>query len=214
MVRHPHEMLSTAYVSERVFEKLSFYFLVAGELELILQAKMREEEKNARLHNLVALCYRKEYLEISDLREAYDAGVKEIEQERETWSDKIAEKHSFCEFRANLRTRERMEKTAALKVSSNTPLNTLVPRQAAPITPATLLDIKAQLDLANSVHVVFSAVCNTESFILFRKCNLVPQSKHGFDPNKQLKRSDIKVAAQYAQVAMRWPKADVTFEAN
>ena len=85
-------------------------------------------------------------------------------------------------------------------------LNTHVPRQAAPITSTILLDIRARLDLQNNLHLVFWTICITAFFLLFRKSNLIPDTKHGFDPSKQLKRSDIKILPHYAKVTMRWSK--------
>ena len=60
---------------------------MAGEIELILQESMRGEEKLACLHFLCMLCYHKEYLEVGDLRDQYDATLKNIERGSHGWGD-------------------------------------------------------------------------------------------------------------------------------
>ena len=75
---------------------------------------MKEDEKLSRLQILLGLSLRKEYLEINDLREAYDAVMKDIEQGRESWNPNMHNKvHQFCEFRTNLHTREKLEKSTS-----------------------------------------------------------------------------------------------------
>ena len=47
VVQFAHEKLDSVYVKSRVFSELSFHFLVAGELELILQDSILPEERLA-----------------------------------------------------------------------------------------------------------------------------------------------------------------------
>ena len=120
-VHYPHEKLNIQFVKERSFEKLSFHFLVAGEIELLLDQnnRMTLAEHNARLAIVKQLCYHREYLEIDDLRDAYDSVMKEIEQGQSDWGTHLADKiHQFCEFRSNLIMREKLQKQANGRVST------------------------------------------------------------------------------------------------
>ena len=67
IVQYAHEKLNSVHVHSRVFNDLSFHFLVAGELEMLLQDCMDPGERWARLHFLRTLCYHKEYVDIEDL---------------------------------------------------------------------------------------------------------------------------------------------------
>ena len=79
VVQYPHEKLNLVHVRNRVFNELSFHFLVAEELELLLQEAMGPMEKLARIHLLRTLCYHKEYVEVEDLCKQYNATMKCIE---------------------------------------------------------------------------------------------------------------------------------------
>ena len=115
-VKYPHERLNLQFVKNRKYDKLSFHLLVAGELELIQDGKMRNDEKTARLAMLKMLAYHKEYLETNELRDAYDSVMEEVEKGRAGWDDNLADKiHTFCEFRANLLTREQITKQQGTK---------------------------------------------------------------------------------------------------
>ena len=48
---------------------------------------MKVEERIAHLHFLCMLCYHKEYLEVGDLCDQYDAMLKNIERGTHTWGD-------------------------------------------------------------------------------------------------------------------------------
>ena len=87
VVQFAHEKLDSVYVKSRVFSELSFHFLVAGELELILQDSILPEERLARLHFLRMLSYHKEYLGVDDLKDQYDATLKNIERGLFGWAD-------------------------------------------------------------------------------------------------------------------------------
>ena len=87
VVQFAHEKLDSVHVKNRVFSELSFHFLVAGELELVLQENMSNEERWARLHFLRMLSYHCEYLDIEDIRDQYEATLKHIERGSHSWND-------------------------------------------------------------------------------------------------------------------------------
>ena len=112
-VSYPHEKLDLQFVKVREFDILSFHFFVAGEIELIIQnyKQMSGEERMARLKVLKNICYHREYLHIEDLRQCYDSVMKEVETGRASWTSNLDDKvHQFCQFRANVITREKLEK--------------------------------------------------------------------------------------------------------
>ena len=53
---------------------------------------------------------------------------------------------------------------------------------------------------------MFWCACIIASFLLFRKSNLVPDVATGFDPEKQLKRSDFFFTSNNVIVGIRWAK--------
>ena len=54
---------------------------------------------------------------MQDLKGAYDSIMKEVEQGREDWNVAMKDEvHQFCEYRANLRTREKLEKAIKVQV--------------------------------------------------------------------------------------------------
>ena len=78
---------------------------MAGELELVLQENMRRDKWLARLHFLKMLCYHREYVGIEDLRDQYDATMKNIERGISKWSDyrlMEGQMHSNLTFRATV----------------------------------------------------------------------------------------------------------------
>ena len=87
VVQFAHEKLDPMHVKRRVFPELSFHFLVAGELELLLQDSMDPLERVARLSFLRTLCYHREYLGVDDIRDQYDANLKNIERGSFRWSE-------------------------------------------------------------------------------------------------------------------------------
>lgn len=82
------------------------------------------------------------------------------------------------------------------------------PRQALPITPDILLDIKRALNMSNSKDVTSWAVFLLGFFLMARKSNLVPDSAVKFDPSKQLTRSDVWVVNDSLTVTMKWSKTN------
>ena len=109
VVQFAHEKLNPVHVKTRVFKELPFHFLVAGEVELLLQEAMSSTERVARLHFLRMLCYHREYLDIVDLRDQYDTTLKNIERGSHTWSDfkeLEGEMHSSLTFTATVNARQ------------------------------------------------------------------------------------------------------------
>ena len=108
-VKFAHEKLDTRHVKDRVFDKLSFPLLMAGEMELILQKDISKEEREARVCIARTLSYHKLYLGDEDLRLGYAAVLNKVEQGQEGWSNSLAEDlHKHFEFRANVIWREKM----------------------------------------------------------------------------------------------------------
>ena len=115
-VKYAHEKLDPVHVKDRVFKELNFHFFVAGELELITSSDLEAEEKNARLHFLKILCYHREYLEISDLKDQYVANLQLIERGEANWAEfrsLTSQLHTNLTFRANVKSRERENATVA-----------------------------------------------------------------------------------------------------
>ena len=70
VVKFAHEKLDAKHVQDRVFNKLPFNLLVAGELEIAtIQC---EPEKSTQLQIAKTICYHKQYLKDEDLRGGYD----------------------------------------------------------------------------------------------------------------------------------------------
>lgn len=79
-----------------------------------------------------------------------------------------------------------------------------------PISPTLLLNIRAQLNLANLNDCVFWAICLTLFFTWLRKSNVLPDSLKSFDSSKGLCRGDfvvsLKAPCQGMFVNIRWTK--------
>ena len=116
VVSYAHEKLSQVHVKSRFFSELPFHFLVAGEIELILDDSTKVDEKIARLNILKTLAYHKQYVEVEDLKDQYDVTLKEIEHDAADWADVnklVNDLHTNLTFRATVRARERDEATVA-----------------------------------------------------------------------------------------------------
>ena len=87
VVQYGHEKLNSVHMRSRIFSDLTFHFLVAGEIELILQETMGPQEKLARLHLLHMLCYHREYVDVEDLKDQYNVVMKCIETGQFSWAD-------------------------------------------------------------------------------------------------------------------------------
>ena len=85
--------------------------------------------------------------------------------------------------------------------------NKHIVKRAKPITPALLRLIHDNLNFTDVKDVIFWSMCLLAFFLLFRKSNLMPNTKNGFDHNKQLTRSDIVFDKNgSAVVGIRWSK--------
>ena len=84
-------------------------------------------------------------------------------------------------------------------------------QRARPMTPALLRKIHQQLDFRNTDHILFWGVCIIGFFLLFRKSNLIPDTKTGFLPGKQLRKKDICLTKTNAVVGIRWAKNEQFF---
>ena len=120
-VKFAHEKLDSKHVKEKLFDKLTFPTLIAGELELASLPHISEEERRSRVALAKTMCYHKLYLCDEDLRNGYDAILKTVEQGTQSWSEKLAENlNTHYEFRANVVWREKLatDKTKGQGVAS------------------------------------------------------------------------------------------------
>ena len=92
-------------------------------------------------------------------------------------------------------------------------LNTHTPTQAPPMTAQYLSEIKKLLDFTREDDVILWAMLLVGFFLLLRKSNLVPDVASKFDPNKQLKRSDLTFCKDHVKVVLRWTKNNQFHEA-
>lgn len=79
-------------------------------------------------------------------------------------------------------------------------------KQAEPITPKILLDMRSMMNLSNPLHVVLWALFLVGFYLMLRKSNLVPDSIQTFDPFKQLLRSDLQLNKKAAVFHIKWTK--------
>jgi integrase len=80
------------------------------------------------------------------------------------------------------------------------------PKRALPITPELLQEIHALLDLGNPLHATIWCLYIMSFFLMARKSNMVPNSKAGFRPSKQLCRRDVTVEDDCLLVNIKWSK--------
>jgi len=80
------------------------------------------------------------------------------------------------------------------------------PRPRLPITIDILKGLRACLNLGNSRHASFWAICLTSFFGLFRKFRLLPVSTRTFDASKQFTRSDFSHTSSGYVITVRWSK--------
>ena len=85
-------------------------------------------------------------------------------------------------------------------------LNTHTPNQAPPMTAHYLAEIKKLLDFGKEDDVILWAILLVGFFLLLRKSNLVPDTAMAFNPDKQLKRGDLKFHKDHVKVVLRWTK--------
>ena len=82
------------------------------------------------------------------------------------------------------------------------------PQQAEPMTLSLLSQIHTTLDWGQEKDRVFWACSLVAFFLLFRKSNLVPDKKFGFDINKQLSWGNVQFRTGGALVNIRWSKTN------
>ena len=99
-----------------------------------------------------------------------------------------------------------------LVVKGASKLNPFRPRQALPLTPAILLDMRAVMDLKSPLHASMWCSFLLGFFLFARKSNLVPPSAKAFDPAKHLCRRDIRLSGEGILVHIKWSKTLQTRE--
>jgi len=80
------------------------------------------------------------------------------------------------------------------------------PRSRLPMTLDILRSIRSRLNLSNSLHASFWAICLVSFFGLFRKSHLLPVSHNKFDGHKQFTRLDFTPTSYGFLVTVRWSK--------
>ena len=80
------------------------------------------------------------------------------------------------------------------------------PTPREPMTIRLLFQIRGRLNLNNSHHASFWAICLTSFFGLFRKAHLLPISSKSFSPVTQFTRNDFSLHAHGYNVHVRWSK--------
>ena len=109
-VKYAHEKLDPRHSKDRVFDKLNFQLLIAGELELATREEASAAEKDAWTRIAKTLCYHKLYLTDEDLRTGYDTTLKKVEQGLQGWNPQLAEElQVLLDYRASVISRERMK---------------------------------------------------------------------------------------------------------
>ena len=84
--------------------------------------------------------------------------------------------------------------------------NKHITKRAHAMSPAILERIHSQLNMDKPEDAVFWCACIIAFFLMFRKSNLVPDTKYGFNPDKQLKRSDLVYTGHNVIAGIRWAK--------
>lgn len=80
------------------------------------------------------------------------------------------------------------------------------PKPRLPMTLNILLGLRSLLNLNNSFHASFWAICLTAFFGLFRKVHLLPESAAKFDQTKQFTRYDFSPSVHGFNIHVRWSK--------
>lgn len=79
-------------------------------------------------------------------------------------------------------------------------------QQAEPITPQILKRIATIVDKRSPNHVVMFTALVVGFYLFLRSSNLTCRTQTSFDPNKNFKRSDIRLATSLALIEIRWSK--------
>ena len=109
VVKYAHEKLDAKHVRNRKLDNLSFNILIAGELELACLPNITDVERRARTQIAKTLCYHKNYLGDTDLRDGYEEVLKQVEFGKRDWTDNLEDElHSLLDYRANILAREKL----------------------------------------------------------------------------------------------------------
>lgn len=85
-------------------------------------------------------------------------------------------------------------------------MSTHIVKQAQPVTPQILVEIKSVLNLKQPNDATFWAACVLSFMLMLRKSNLVPDTLGSFDPNKQLTRGHLQFAQDAVWITIVWSK--------
>ena len=80
------------------------------------------------------------------------------------------------------------------------------PKQAAPMTPSILSQIRTILELHDSFQLAVWSALLLGFFLFLRSSNLVPKSENSFDTTKQLTVDDIRMDGSAMLVSINWSK--------
>ena len=155
VVKFAHEKLDARHTtaSERVFDKLSFSLLIAGELEIASSANLDPQERIARINIAKTICYHKAYLKDAALRDGYDQLLKKIEQGTADWTQDLGEElHSYFDYQANKITRE--------KIQNDAKFETVTPKYTKPAASNTM-----RIDKSETDRIIFCSMYNKGSCI-------------------------------------------------
>lgn len=107
-VKYAHSKLNSDFVRVKKFDALPFHHLVAGELEIIQSKKCSSQEKEARIGVLKYLAYHFAYLDTTELKEQYDALLKQVERGELEWGQNLPKRiHRSLKFRRETLNAER-----------------------------------------------------------------------------------------------------------
>lgn len=84
--------------------------------------------------------------------------------------------------------------------------STHIVKQAFPITPQILCDMKAKLNLDKPDDCTFFAACVVAFMLMLRKSNLVPDTSSAFTSAKQLSRRHLRFVRGAVWVSIVWSK--------
>ena len=84
--------------------------------------------------------------------------------------------------------------------------NVHLSKHATPISPALLQKFRTKLNLDKEEDLIFWTLSLLAFFLLFRKSNLVPDKKLGFDEEKQLSWKRLRFVEDRVIVSVTWTK--------
>ena len=84
---HAHSALDPE-MGDRDLKELTFNLLVAGELEIILDPRVKRKERDTRLELLRQLAYKHEYMSRAEVMNQYKGFMSKIEKGRYKWGSR------------------------------------------------------------------------------------------------------------------------------